>query len=65
MVFFTLHSFSFCGVEFKLEPFDCFSFKMLLGEMLCNFSQIFPPKNLEKVRMRQFFFEKLKIISVQ
>ena len=66
MVFFTLHSFSFCGVEFKVEPFDRFSFKMLLGETLCNFSQIFPPKNLEnvralKVRMRQFFFEKLKI----
>ena len=62
MVFFT-----FCGVEFKVEPFDRFSFKMLLGKTVCNFSQIFPPKNLEKVqalkvRMRQFLFSlKLKI----
>ena len=61
MVFFTLHSPSFCGVEFKVEPFDRFSFKMLLGEMLCNFSQIFQPKNSEKVRAFFFFFEKLKI----
>ena len=64
MVFFT-----FCGVEFKVEPFDRFSFKMLLGETLCNFSQLFPPKNLLTKKYRRlkyacanFFFSlKLKI----
>ena len=56
------HSSVFSGLKtFKVEPFNHFSLKMLPGETLCNFSQIFPPKNLEKVRalkvrMRQLFF---------
>ena len=64
MVFFALHSLVFAGLKtFKVEPFNQFSLKMLPGETLCNFSQIFPPKNLEKVRalkvrMRQLFFQK-------
>ena len=58
------HSSVFSGLKtFKVEPFDHFSLKMLPGETLCNFSQIFPPKKLEKVRalkvrMRQLFFSK-------
>ena len=62
------HSSVFSGLKtFKVEPFNHFSLKMLPGETLCNFSQIFPPKNLEKVRalkvrMRQLFFQK-KLIN--
>ena len=64
MVFFALHSLVFAGLKtFKVEPFDHFSLKMLPGETLCNFNQIFPQKKLEKVRalkvrMRQLFFSK-------
>ena len=64
MIFFALHPLVFAGLKtFKVEPFNRFSLKMLPGETLCNFSQIFPPKNLEKVRalkvrMPQLFFQK-------
>ena len=60
----SVFSLVFAGLKtFKVEPFNHFSLKILPGETLCNFGQIFPPKNLEKVRalkvgMRQLFFFK-------
>ena len=64
MIFFAFHPLVFAGLKtFKVEPFNHFSLKMLPGETLCNFSQIFPPKNLEKYgRLKYacavFFFQK-------